>query len=149
MQFDSAINLYNEKYGKPTTSIMKMMKAGKVLTATNFDEELEWTYFYLWHHEGRRARHGASMMAPDYTQWHGFFEVAERFYMHFVPQVRIACEDKIRRGGEVANAAKQVLAELDSILGRDEHKWFLGKMTDDEKGRRKIAAEEFKKRYAQ
>jgi len=149
LQFDSAINLYNEKFGKPATSIIKMMKAGGVLTATNFDEELEWTYFYLWHHEGRRARHGASMMAPDYTQWHGFFEVAERFYIHFVPQVREACEDKIRRGGETANAAKTVLAELDSILNREEHMWFLGKMTGDEKARRKLAAEEFKNRYAE
>ncbi|MBT3923437.1 MAG: hydroxylamine oxidoreductase [Nitrospina sp.] len=149
LQFDSAINLYNEKFGKPATSIIKMMKAGGVLTATNFDEELEWTYFYLWHHEGRRARHGASMMAPDYTQWHGFFEVAERFSIHFVPQVREACEDKIRRGGETANAAKTVLAELDSILNREEHMWFLGKMTGDEKARRKLAAEEFKNRYAQ
>jgi cytochrome c553 len=149
LQFDSAINLYNEKYGKPATAIIKMMKAGGVLTSTNFDEKLEWTYFYLWHHEGRRARHGASMMAPDYTQWHGFFEVAERFYIHFVPEVREACEDRIRQGGDVAKAAKVVLAELDSILNREEHMWFLGKMTGDEKARRKAAAEEFKKRYAQ
>ena len=149
LQFDSAINLYNEKYGKPATGIIKMMKTGGVLTSTPFDEELEWTYFYLWHHEGRRARHGASMMAPDYTQWHGFFEVAERFYIHFVPQVREACEKKIALGGETATAAKAVLAELDSILNREEHMWFLGKMTQDEKDRRKSASEEFKKRYAQ
>jgi hypothetical protein len=29
------------------------------------------------HHEGRRARHGAAMMGADYTQWHGFYEVAQ------------------------------------------------------------------------
>jgi len=63
--------------------------------------------------------------------------------------VREACEDKIRHGGEAATAAKEVLAELDSILNREEHMWFLGKMTGDEKARRKLAAEEFKKRYAQ
>ncbi len=147
-QFDSAIILYNEKFGKPSTKIVKMMKAGGVLTPTNFDEELEWTYFYLWHHEGRRARHGASMMAPDYTQWHGFFEVAERFYIHFVPQVREACEKAIHKGGSAATKARDVLAELDLILDRDEHKWFLGKMSDKEKAQRKEAAKEFKKRYA-
>jgi len=38
------------------------------------------------HHEGRRARHGAAMMEPDYVQWHGFFEVADRFYNAFVPE---------------------------------------------------------------
>ncbi len=149
IQFDSAINLYNEKYGIPSTKIIKMMKTGGVLTATAFDEELEWTYFYLWHHEGRRARHGAAMMAPDYTQWHGFFEVAERFYIHFVPQVKKACEKVIHKGGENATAAKEVLKELEGILNKEEHKWFLGKMSGDEKASRKAAAEEFKKRYAE
>ena len=39
-------------------------------------------------HEGRRARHGASMMGPDYTWWHGFYEVAQHFYFKFLPEVR-------------------------------------------------------------
>ena len=64
--------------------------------ATQFDEEIEWTWFYLWHHEGRRARHGASMMAPDYAHWHGMYEVAERFYMELIPQAREI--DQARRG---------------------------------------------------
>ena len=29
---------------------------------------------------------GASMMGPDYTQWHGFFEVAKTFYTEFIPE---------------------------------------------------------------
>ncbi len=149
IQFDSAINLYNEKFGIPTTHLIKMMKEGGILTPIAFDEELEWTYFYLWHHEGRRARHGASMMAPDYTQWHGFFEVAERFYIHFVPQTREACHKAEKKGGKIAKAAKAVLKELDAILNRDEHKWFLGKMSTEEKMRRKSAAQDFKKRYAE
>ena len=89
------------------------------------------------------------MMAPDYTQWHGFFEVAERFYIHFVPQVKEACEKAIHKKGESAATAKEVLKELDTILNKEEHKWFLGKMSSDEKASRKAAAEEFKKRYAQ
>ena len=63
----------------------KLRKAGK-LAPPQFDENIEWVYFLLWHHEGRRARHGAAMMGPDYTQWHGFFEVAHRFYMEFLPE---------------------------------------------------------------
>ena len=39
--------------------IMAALKEQKLITATQFDEEIEWTWFYLWHHEGRRARHGA------------------------------------------------------------------------------------------
>jgi hydroxylamine dehydrogenase len=36
-------------------------------------------YDELWHHEGRRARFGAAMMAPDYTWWHGFYECKKRY----------------------------------------------------------------------
>jgi hydroxylamine dehydrogenase len=63
----------------------RLREAGK-LTDLDFDEQIEWTFFLLWHHEGRRARHGAAMMGPDYVQWHGFFEVADRFYNEFVPE---------------------------------------------------------------
>jgi hypothetical protein len=29
---------------------------------------------------------GTAMMGPDYTQWHGFYEVAKNFYNEFVPE---------------------------------------------------------------
>ncbi|MBN1401420.1 MAG: hypothetical protein JXA74_11325, partial [Anaerolineae bacterium] len=85
-QFDDAVELYNVKFAKPALQIMQRLREAGKITALNFDEPIEWTYFYLWHHEGRRARHGAAMMGPDYVQWHGFYEVAERFYIEFVPE---------------------------------------------------------------
>jgi len=42
------------------------------------DEMLEIEMYELWHHEGRRARFGAAMMAPDYAWWHGFYEIKKR-----------------------------------------------------------------------
>ncbi|KKL27899.1 hypothetical protein LCGC14_2380520 [marine sediment metagenome] len=45
----------------------------------NLDEKLEIEMYELWHHEGRRARFGAAMMAPDYAWWHGFYELKKRF----------------------------------------------------------------------
>jgi hypothetical protein len=87
-QYDDLVILYNEKFAKPGLAIMGALVQNDLRTPTNFDEEIEWTWFYLWHHEGRRARHGASMMAPDYTHWHGMYEVAERFYMELIPQAR-------------------------------------------------------------
>ena len=84
-------------------------------------EEIEWTWFYLWHHEGRRARHGASMMAPDYAHWHGMYEVAERFYVEMIPQVREILEHG-REAGNIAGASAAA-AVLDEILARPEHKW--------------------------
>ncbi len=85
-QYDDAVDLYNFKFASPAQQIMDQLRAAGKLTPTQFDEPIEWTYYLLWHHEGRRARHGAAMMGPDYVQWHGFFEVADRFYNEFVPE---------------------------------------------------------------
>jgi hypothetical protein len=41
----------------------------------------------LYHHEGRRARMGAAMMAPDYAWWHGFYECKKR-YNSFMEEAR-------------------------------------------------------------
>jgi hydroxylamine dehydrogenase len=84
--YDDAVQLYNEKFAKPAKAVMDRLYAEGRLTKTAFDERIEWTFFELWHHEGRRARHGAAMMGPDYTQWHGFYEVAKNFYTEFLPQ---------------------------------------------------------------
>ncbi|MHC4933155.1 MAG: multiheme c-type cytochrome, partial [Planctomycetota bacterium] len=66
-QYDDFVVLYNEKFAKPGVKIMNLLAETGLRTKPQFDEEIEWTWFYLWHHEGRRARHGASMMAPDYA----------------------------------------------------------------------------------
>ena len=87
-QYDDFVINYNEKFAKPGQKIMAVLREQELITKPNFDEEIEWTWFYLWHHEGRRARHGASMMAPDYAHWHGMYEVAERFYQELIPQAR-------------------------------------------------------------
>ena len=85
-QYEATVDLYNEKFAKPAKSIMDKLYAAKKLTPTPFDEKIEWTYYELWHHQGRRARMGTAMMGPDYTQWHGFFEVAKTFYTEFIPE---------------------------------------------------------------
>ncbi len=122
-QYDDLVILYNEKFAKPGAELMGALLKHELRSPTQFDEEIEWTWFYLWHHEGRRARHGASMMAPDYTHWHGMYEVAERFYMELVPQAREiihhAAEDPAK-----AEQAAAVQTVLDAILEREEHRWF-------------------------
>jgi hypothetical protein len=114
--------LYNEKFAKPGLAIMGALLSNGLRTPTQFDEEIEWTWFYLWHHEGRRARHGASMMAPDYTHWHGMYEVAERFYIELIPQAREAADHAMAEGRRTA--ARAVHEVIDEILARPEHVWF-------------------------
>ena len=88
-QFDGTVRLYNEKYAKPATAIMKIVKDKKLMeNPAAFSNEIEWIYWELWHHEGRRARHGAAMMGPDYTWWHGIYDVAHTFYFKLLPEAR-------------------------------------------------------------
>ncbi len=86
-QFDALVELYNEKFAKPSTAIMTMVREkGLLKNPASFSNKIEWTFWEIWHHEGRRARHGAAMMGPDYTWWHGIYEVAQHFYFKFIPE---------------------------------------------------------------
>jgi hypothetical protein len=149
VQYDGAIDLYNNKFGIPTTKIYKKIRELKLISSDiPFDDELEWTFFKLWHHEGRRARMGAAMFAPDYTQWHGFYEVAERFYREFLPQVEEIIEHAKAEGGDKAVAAEEIEKMVAATLEMDEHKWFTGNEPEEVKEARKKELEEFKQRYA-
>jgi hypothetical protein len=86
-QFDALVELYNEKFARPASEIMTQLRDNQALkNPASFSNKIEWTFWELWHHEGRRARHGASMMGPDYTWWHGIYEVAQHFYFKFLPE---------------------------------------------------------------
>jgi len=121
-QYDDFVVNYNEKFAKPGLAIMSELRKQNLLTKLEFDEKIEWTWYYLWHHEGRRARHGASMMAPDYAHWHGMSEVADRFYMSFIPEAREIAKAAAESGK--VEQAKAVIAAIDAVLKRPEHAWF-------------------------
>lgn len=121
-QYDDFVVNYNEKFAKPGQKIMTALRKRQLITEAEFDDEIEWTWFYLWHHEGRRARHGASMMAPDYSHWHGMYEVAERFYVELIPQARELAAHARESGDH--DSADEVLATIDEVLARPEHQWF-------------------------
>jgi hydroxylamine dehydrogenase len=78
--FDTTVAQYNDVYFKPAKAKFDELYDKKLLDPTRyFDERLEVEFYELWHHEGRRARMGAMMMAPDYAWWHGFYECKKRF----------------------------------------------------------------------
>jgi len=117
-QFDDLVDLYDEKFARPATAIMgELYKAGK-LTPAPMDEKLEWTYYELWHHEGRRARHGASMSGPDYAWWHGMYDVAKNFYMHFLPEMKEVAGEPL---------ATQLLDKY--VFSQPGHRWLKEGMT--------------------
>ena len=119
-QYDDFVINYNEKFAKPGKAIMAALTEAGLISKPQFDDKIEWTWFYLWHHEGRRARHGASMMAPDYAHWHGMYEVAERFYMEMIPEARELVEHGKKEGKDVSAPEKLI----EEILARPEHAWF-------------------------
>jgi len=147
-QYDGLVRLYNEKFGQPGAEIMKRLKAGHLLTPQPFDEDIEWEWFEIWHHQGRRARMGASMMGPDYTHWHGLYEVAKAWYMRFIPEVKQHIAAGLRAGGAKAKAAKELQAYLDQLLESDNHRWFIGRQTVEEKAKRAAERAAFTSRYA-
>lgn len=148
LQFDGVVNMYNEKYAIPTTKMMDLLLETGLRTETPFDEDVEWSYYFMWHHEGRRARHGASMMAPDYVQWHGMYEVAHRFYMEWYPNIQEIIEKAEKAGKH--KEAKIIKDFLDNeIMTLDGHAWFVGKMPPELAAKRKKEREAFNSRYLQ
>ena len=77
IQADEAVQLYNERYYKPSVELYQSLIDQKLISKEKFDEPIDFLFFELWHHEGRRARMGAFMNGPDYVQWHGFYELAQ------------------------------------------------------------------------
>lgn len=146
VQYDSLIELYHEKFAKPGLALYEL--AGPLLDPPKFSNKLDFVWFEIWHHEGRRARHGVSMMGPDYTHWHGTYEVAKHFYTDFVPELRHLVEAGKKSGNaEKAAAAGALELKINEVLNSANHRWFLNKMDPAEEARREKARQEFRKRY--
>lgn len=115
-QFDELVFTYNNKFAKPTKKLFEMAEKEGLVSGTVFNTKLGWYWWELWHHEGRSARIGASKMAPDYTHWHGMYEVAENFYHGFLPELMRLAEEKGKK--------PMFEAAVNKILAKPEHEWF-------------------------
>jgi len=133
-QFDDLVVLYNTKFGIPAKKMRaELIKMGK-LTKSNFDDKLDWIFWELWHHEGRVGRHGAAMSGPDYTWWHGMYEVAKHFYNKYIPEV-----ERLLGGKEAAAPFLQK-----HVFDDPRHLWYKEGMSKDQL---KKLQEYYKKRY--
>ncbi len=75
------------------------------------------------------------MGGPDYTHWHGGYEVAKHFYNKFIPKVLHLAEDE--NDEELKNM-------VDEILSAPEHEWMDGMDTAEADRLRERYAEYFK-----
>jgi len=146
VQYDELIRLYNDKFAKPGLELIKAAKP--LLKPTKFANKIDFVWYEIWHHEGRRARHGASMMGPDWTHWHGTYEVAKHFYAKYIPELQELVEANLHSSDpKKQEAAKKLKAKIDEVLNSSDHMWYLGKMDPAIAEERKKQREEFETRY--
>jgi len=138
IQFDSLVELYNEKFARPAQQWMDLLKDDGVLNPdAPFEHEVQWVFWELWHHEGRRARHGASMMGPDYTHWHGMYEVSKHYYTEFLPAVIEAAES------QSAELGAKYRALVEEQLAQPEHTWLKGLSPEEAEKLRRMYQERY------
>ena len=116
-QYDSLVVTYNDKFAKPGLALVKELKKDKIWKGSGFQQhDIGYIWFEIWHHEGRRARMGAAMSAPDYTHWHGMYEISRHFYNKFLP--------KVLKLAKEAGAEDKYKKLISKIIDRPEHEWF-------------------------
>ncbi|PLX40862.1 MAG: cytochrome C552 [Deltaproteobacteria bacterium] len=117
-QLDQFVALYNDKFAIPAKEIRDILHDKGVIPAGNFNDKIDWIYWELWHHEGRRARHGAAMSGPDYAWWHGIYDVAKHFYTELLPEAKELSE----KAGK-PEVYEEILEKY--IINRPEHEWYV------------------------
>jgi len=146
IQYEGLIDLYDDKYAVPG---MKLYELATAVLKTNpeyakFSHPVDWTWFEIWHHEGRRARHAAAMQAPDYTHWHGTYDLAKHWMSKFIPELRDLIEEYRDSAPEQVAALEKGLEET---INSDNWKWSLNKEDPEVKAAREKRQAEFKARY--
>lgn len=88
------------------------------------------------------------MMGPDYTHWHGTYEVAKTFYSELIPQLEELAKNNLEsKDPALCKAAQALHKKIEEVLNQDPHKWYLNKMNPKEASERKKRTEEFQSRY--
>ncbi len=54
------------------------LQGGTSLSGPPFRHTIDFTYFNLWHYDGRTSKHGAFMGGADFVQWHGNYELLSK-----------------------------------------------------------------------
>jgi hypothetical protein len=136
------------KYAEPGEQLYKAAVA--VLKTdpdyVKFSHAIDWTWFEIWHHEGRRARHGAAMVAPDYTHWHGTYDLAKHWMTKFIPEIKEII-DEHRDDPEAREQVAALSATLERVQNSAEWKWSINKEDEETKTAREKRQQEFLERY--
>ena len=146
IQYEALLDLYHEKYAEPGLELYGLVTA-VLKTDKNYAEfahPIDWTWFEIWHHEGRRARHAAAMQAPDYTHWHGTYDLAKHWMSKFIPEIK---EIISKYGDSAPEQVKALEKGLDKTMNSNNWKWALNKEDPKVKEAREKRQDEFKAHY--
>ncbi len=76
-QAEQAVANTNTKVLAAKNIVDSLHKDG-LLTGPPFSNSIDFTYFDLWHYDGRTSKHGAFMGGADFVQWHGNYGLLEK-----------------------------------------------------------------------
>jgi hydroxylamine dehydrogenase len=80
---------------KQGQDITKPLYDRNILSSQPLDDPLKFTEFELWHLWGRTAKFGTWMQGPDYTQWHGAYEIVKA-----LADLRAQTQQKLQAAGQ-------------------------------------------------
>ncbi|MDE3063298.1 MAG: nitrate reductase [Acidobacteriota bacterium] len=76
-QADQVVASTNAKV-QSAQAIMDGLHKDGILTGPPFSNPIDFTYFDLWHYDGRTSKHGAFMGGADFVQWHGNYGLLQK-----------------------------------------------------------------------
>ncbi len=76
-QADQVVASTNAKV-QAAKNIMDGLHKDGILTGPPFSNPIDFTYFDLWHYDGRTSKHGAFMGGADFVQWHGNYGLLQK-----------------------------------------------------------------------
>ena len=82
------------KWVRQSDKIKQSLVEKDLINNKPFDEPFDYKHFELWHHWGRTAKFGVWMQGPDYTQWHGAYEVLKE-----LTELRHIKKEKFEKAG--------------------------------------------------
>ena len=132
-QYDGQIRMYNNKFAQPGLALYNAAIPLRKRQA-KFANHIDFVWFEIWHHQGRRSRHGASMMGPDWTQWHGNYEVGKHWYGEYLPELEALIEENIDSKDPAKKAAAENLKRIFDLVVTDQFE-----VTDVETGEKVLS----------
>ena len=58
--------------------IVDELRKDNLISGPPFSNPIDFTYFDLWHYDGRTSKHGAFMGGADFVQWHGNYPILSK-----------------------------------------------------------------------